>query len=184
MLISIWEMSLGWNIELISKTHKSLKRRHGTSPLSACAEFFLKPLTAGEAFSLQAWHLVWATYALYDPSYANCESFGFFIDVGNGYTTLLPTLLFAYGSVCGVPSSLGLVAWACVCLCSYYQMLYGTVIYFLSYLYNKRYRGFGKAEVAGFVGVSNVLWAVFPVLGMCVCVRALERGHLEGLRGA
>ena len=37
---------------------------------------------------------MWASYAVFDPSYANRQSFGFFIDVGNGLTTLAPTLIF------------------------------------------------------------------------------------------
>lgn len=40
---------------------------------------------------------MWSTYSLYDPSYSNRESFGFFIDVGNGWTTLLPSALFMWG---------------------------------------------------------------------------------------
>jgi hypothetical protein len=34
---------------------------------------------------------------VFDPSYANRESFGFFIDVGNGFSTIIPTVLFLVG---------------------------------------------------------------------------------------
>ena len=40
---------------------------------------------------------MWSTYSLYDPSYSNRESFGFFIDVGNGWSTLLPSAVFLWG---------------------------------------------------------------------------------------
>lgn len=34
-------------------------------------------------------------YATLDPSYAQQGSFGFCVDVGNGFTTLAPSVLFA-----------------------------------------------------------------------------------------
>ena len=45
-------------------------------------------------------------------------------------------------------------------------MLYGTVIYALSFFFNKRHHGKSFAEVLLFVGFSNGLWFVFPLLGM------------------
>ena len=35
--------------------------------------------------------------SLLDPSYVSSTSFGFWIDTGNGITTLVPTLLLSYG---------------------------------------------------------------------------------------
>jgi hypothetical protein len=54
---------------------------------------------------------VWSTYSLYDPSYCNRESFGFFIDVGNGWTTLVPSLVFVWGLTYDIlePRALGIM---------------------------------------------------------------------------
>jgi len=41
--------------------------------------------------------ILWSTYSLLDPSYVSTTSFGFWIDTGNGITTLVPTLLLSYG---------------------------------------------------------------------------------------
>ena len=101
-LICLWEISLGLYIEQIQRTFKTLRRKFNRDELGACVEFFLTPLTLKEAFALKTWHVVWATYALYDPSYQNQESFGFFIDVGNGWSTIVPTLTYTYGSIYGV----------------------------------------------------------------------------------
>jgi hypothetical protein len=51
-------------------------------------------------------------------------------------------------------------------LAVYVQEFYGTVIYFLSYVLNGRYRGKPASEVLLFVGLSNGLWFLFPLLGM------------------
>ena len=51
---------------------------------------------------------------------------------------------------------------------SNYQMWYGTVIYFLSFFFNNRHLGKSTVEVALFVGVSNGIWFLFPLLGMWI----------------
>ena len=51
-------------------------------------------------------------------------------------------------------------------LISNYQMLYGTVIYFSSFIFNRRYRGLTPTEIALFVGCTNGLWFALPLLGM------------------
>jgi len=55
----------------------------------------------------------------------------------------------------------------------FYQMFYGTVIYFLSFFFNKRHHGKRWQEVAMFVGVSNGLWFLFPILGMHTCTQMI-----------
>jgi hypothetical protein len=54
----------------------------------------------------------------------------------------------------------------CVCV----QEFYGTVIYFLSYVYNGRYKNKPPGEVMLFVGLSNGLWFLFPLLGLYLSV--------------
>ena len=51
-------------------------------------------------------------------------------------------------------------------LAKFYQEFYGTIIYFLSYIMNKRYQGRPALEVYLFVGVSNGLWFFFPLIGI------------------
>ena len=51
-------------------------------------------------------------------------------------------------------------------LVSFYQMWYGTVVYFATFFYNERHKGKGLLEVSLFVGLSNGLWFLFPLIGM------------------
>ena len=48
----------------------------------------------------------------------------------------------------------------------FYQEFYGTVLYFLSYILNKRYQGVSIFSVLLFVGLSNGLWFFIPMAGM------------------
>jgi len=85
ILICLWEISLGLNITLIKKDFESLKKKYKHDNWGAVVDLFLEPLTFSKLFSLRFWSKIWSTYSLYDPSYSNRESFGFFVDVGNGW---------------------------------------------------------------------------------------------------
>ena len=61
----------------------------------------------------------------------------------------------------------------------YWQVLYGTLIYILSFVFNKRYEGKSLTEVVLFVGLTNGTWFVFPIIGIWSCVIVLRDGNLE-----
>ena len=67
-------------------------------------------------------------------------------------------------------------------LVTFWQELYGTAIYFLSYFMNRRHAGRSIAEVVLFVGGSNGLWFVFPALGMAACSTMIQVGTFDALR--
>jgi len=120
------------------------------------------------------WSKMWSTYALYDPSYQNYESFGFFIDFGNGLSTIPPSLLVNAAMV--LPKTLSPLL---VGLAMYWQVMYGTFIYILSFVFNRRYEGKSLTEVCLFVGVSNGIWVVFPLVGIYSCVVILRDMNLD-----
>lgn len=122
---------------------------------------------------------MWSTYALYDPSYQNHESFGFFIDFGNGMSTIPPSLLMNLAIVWYKEDVLSPLLVGCVGIAMYWQVLYGTLIYILSFVFNKRYEGKSLTEVVLFVGLTNGIWFVFPIIGIWSCVITLRDGNLE-----
>ena len=72
------------------------------------------------------WARLWYEYAYYDPAYADRRSFGFSVDVGNGWSTLVPSLVFLVGMTAGFSSAvvLGLIG-----VLLFYQKFYNTVLY-------------------------------------------------------
>ena len=66
-----------------------------------------------------------------DPSYADQASFGFCVDVGNGFTTLVPSVLFAVSITSPLLDArhLGMLG-----LVMFWQEFYGTCVYFFQYL--------------------------------------------------
>jgi len=167
ILIALCEIALGKHITTVKSDYVILcqKYQHTHKEFDACLAFLSMPLPC--LFDGRAWSRMWSTYALYDPSYQNHESFGFFIDFGNGLSTIPPSLLLNYALI--LPQGSHYLSIGCIGICMYWQIMYGTLVYLLSFVYNKRYRGKGLLEVLAFVGISNSMWIIFPALGMYAC---------------
>ena len=175
-IVCLWEISLFYEIELIAKKNKTYERKAKGRALSFALDFFFLDVHPRNMFTSKLWCEVWAYYSVFDRSYANRESFGFFVDVGNGWTTLLPTLIFLVGMTAHGDSYSGVLTLPCdartlgvLGLVSFYQEFYGTCVYFLSFVLNKRYKKLTTLEVAIFVCFTNGLWFIFPLIGMKAC---------------
>ena len=84
------------------------------------------------------------------------------MDVGNGFTTILPTIVFA---VCMSLPLLSPRTCGVVGLLMFYQEMYGTIIYFLSYMLNRRYCSHPPWHLY-LVVFANSLWILLPLLGL------------------
>ena len=166
-IIALWEICLFLRIDLIEEQHRRFLAEYRGRELERARDFFVTPVPLRRLFSPTLWAELWSTYSVFDDSYANRKSFGFFVDIGNGFSTLLPSLLFLYGMTFELlPAQvLGIVG-----LLLFYQTWYGTIVYFWSFLLNKRYRGHTAMNLALFVGMSNGLWLTFPLVGMYAAV--------------
>jgi hypothetical protein len=147
--------------------------------LARVFDFFGRKVTIREVFSTALWAEIWSSYSIFDESYADKKSFGFFVDVGNGFSTLIPSLLVLYGMTFDLlpARALGIVM-----LLIMYQMWYGTVVYFASFVRNERYVGHTRANLAIFVGLSNGIWLLFPLWGIAVAIALIDRGSFALLR--
>jgi hypothetical protein len=170
-IIALWEICLFLRIDLIEEQHRRFVAEYRGRELDCARDFFKKPVPLGRLFSPSLWAELWSTYSVFDDSYANRKSFGFFVDIGNGFSTLIPSLLFLYGMTYEILPArvLGIVG-----LLLFYQTWYGTVVYFASFILNKRYRGHTPLNLALFVGMSNGLWLTFPLLGIHAAITMIE----------
>lgn len=185
ILIAFCEIALGNHIRFIQQDYLDLKKKYEGKEWQAAFRYLFMELSLFDLFDGQKWAIMWSTYSLWDPSYQNQESFGFFIDVGNGWSTILPCVL--WNAAILLPSQMQ-QAWAYSWLlvgfvgcCSYWQVLYGTIIYFFSFIFNKRYVGKPLAEVAGFVGFANGIWFFFPIAALYAAAIILRDQELVGV---
>ena len=176
ILIAILEIILGIHIKHIKENYIILSKKYKGREWDGVMAFLLKPLSIEDLFSAKVWSLMWSAYSLYDPSYQNHESFGFFIDFGNGLSTLFPTMLISYALV--YPEQMPQFFVGCLGLAMYWQKAYGTIIYLLSFVYNKRYEGKPLPVVLSFVGTVNGIWIFFPLIGIKECVTMIRDSKL------
>jgi len=198
VLVCLWEIGLGLYIKDIKKYYENTllkKYPSRTEHFGATVNVFLHRMSLGELFSLKFWsERVWGTYSLYDPSYSNHESYGFFIDVGNGWSTLLVSMYFLVGmtdtSIVRYTYSvertdtqvIDPLFFGMMGIIFFYQMFYGTIIYFVQFIYHGRYKGRTVFEVALFVGLNNGLWILFPLMGMYCSATMIRSNSFDIVR--
>jgi len=190
MLICVWEIILyhyaGWIHE---RYEKHLKPKYGQNLPPGIVLLDSAPLS--KALTMKHWAQIWATYALIDPAYADGSTFQFWIDVGNGHSFLIPSLLFSFVITFDQdPSSIfcwndtvsprtqGLI----VCVFQY-VMMQGTILYFASYIYSKKWVGVSTAGKL-FVIVANGIWLVFPTICIMAAYQAVHHNSWQCLRAA
>jgi hypothetical protein len=163
VIIALWELCLFARIDRIAEIHRQDVDTYRGREIARVRDFLLSPVLLRQLFSPTLWSGIWSSYAVYDESYADRRSFGFTIDIGNGFTTLVPSLLFIHAMSFGdLPArAVGIVG-----LLLFYQMWYGTVLYVVSFFLNRRHVGHPRSHIALIVGLSNGVWLVAPDLGL------------------
>jgi len=169
-IIALWEICLFLRIDRIEVDYARFQQQYAGRPLHRVIDFFTTKLSLGQIFSPTTWSQIWSSYALFDPAYADRKSFGFWIDTGNGFSTSIASLLCLVGMTFQV---LPARAFGLVLLIACYQMGYGTVVYFSSFVFNKRYVGHTPGNLAAFVGLSNGIWLVFPAWGIWAALQMI-----------
>ena len=84
-IIALWEICLFLRIDRIAADYARFKIEYVGRPLDRVKDFFFTPITFAQIFSPTTWSEIWSSYALFDDSYADRKSFGYWIDVGNGF---------------------------------------------------------------------------------------------------
>jgi hypothetical protein len=172
ILICGWEISLFCRIgdieRWVHEPRASSGRPSGT--------VYLARVTLRELASTQLWARIWLEYSIWDPSYADRKSFGFAADVGNGFVTLVPSLVVFFGITFPIlpPVVIGLIG-----AFIFYQKFYLTHLYFFMFFFNRRHEGKRLGSLLGIVGGTNGMWIVFPAIGLYVCIRLILEGRFD-----
>jgi hypothetical protein len=173
VMISWWEIALFVSQDQIGAEYDAIREPYQGREMAAVAEVFARPVPLLRVLSPRQWTRIWSTYSLFDPGYSDRRSFGYNIDVGNGFTTIIPSILFAFGMTFWLvsPRVLGIIG-----IIIFWQMFYGTAVYFFQFFNNGRHRGHSVRDVLLFVGVSNLLWLIFPLLGLWTSAQLILEG--------
>lgn len=173
VLVNWWEIALLACQDQIREEYEAFKEPYRGRALECVAEVFARPIPLLQVFSFRQWTKVWSSYSLFDPGYSDPRSFGYNIDVGNGFTTIIPSLVFVFGMTFELMPAriLGILG-----IIIFWQMFYGTALYFFQFFHNGRHRGHSVRDLALFVGVTNLTWLIFPAWGMAASVELILEG--------
>jgi hypothetical protein len=178
VLVTFLEISLHLQINLIKEQYTEFVPAYRGREVDRLKAFATAPIRWSDLVRPRRWAEGWATYALFDDAYANKKAFGFWIDTGNGFSTLIPSLVF----LCGLTYDVMPAQWLGILgVALFWQKFYGTVIYFWAYVYNKQYVGHTKPGVL-FVVLLNALWFLGPAWGLIVSISMITSGSFQLVR--
>ncbi|MGB5547370.1 MAG: hypothetical protein WCB63_12710 [Polyangiales bacterium] len=173
VLIAWWEIALFVCQDQIQAEYEETKIAYRGREIERIGEIFARRIPLFRVLCLSEWTTIWSGYSLFDPGYSDRRSFGYNIDVGNGFTTLIPATLFAFGMTFELMPArwLGIIG-----VIMFWQMFYGTAVYFFQFFNNGRHQGHSLKDLLLFVGVTNLMWFIFPIWGLCTSIQLILEG--------
>lgn len=170
LLICLWEICLYLRGDYIAERHHYWQERYKLTGKTPAVEFLQSRVNIDNVLSATFWADVWSTYSLYDGSYADKRTFGFNADVGNGFFSLIPTLIFHVGITISVfePVVLGILG-----VMIFWVWTYNTTLYFVSFFLVGRHRLISLKDNLLYIAGTNAPWILFSLLGIYVSIRLI-----------
>ena len=178
LLISYWEACLFFRRDYIEKRTVYWRNWQRETGRMAAGEFLLSRVPLRRAMSPTVWADVWATYSQFDASYSDRRTFGFNVDIVNGFVTPAPMLvLYAAYTVDFLPAAhagiLGVML--------FWQWTYATSSYLVSFFVANRQRHITRGEMYTYILAMNSPWVLCGLLGLYVSVRLVLDGNYSVL---
>ena len=173
LLICYWEACLFLRRDYIEARAEYWRERRYETGGTPAAEFLLTKVPLAKTLSPTLWADVWATYAQFDDSYADRRTYGFNVDIANGFATPLPTLiLYAAYTFDILPA---LVA-GIIGVMLFWQLTYMTSVYLVSFFVADRQARISRGDLYVYILAMNSPWILCPLLGLYVSVRLILDG--------
>lgn len=178
LLVCYWEICLFFRRDHIERRTDYWRERQRETGRAPAAEFLASKVPLTRIWSPTVWADAWATYARYDSSYADRSSFGFNVDIGNGFVTPLPTLIL-YGAYTldFLPALYAGILGAMI----FWQWIYATSLYCVSFFVARRHTRISRLETFTFIIVINSFWVLCALLGLYVSIRLIVDGNYSVL---
>lgn len=174
LLICYWEACLFLRRDYIEQRTIHWRGRQSETGRAPVGEFLSTRVPWTRVLSPTVWADVWATYSLFDESYADRRTFGFNVDIVNGFLTPVPTLILYTAYTVGfLPAVHAGILGAML----FWQWAYGTSGYLVSFFVAKRQRLITTGEMYTYILAMNSPWVLFALLGLYVSVRLILDGN-------
>ncbi len=178
LLICYWEICLFLRRDLVETRTaywREWSKRTGGTP---AVEFLRTRVPLVRLLSPALWADVWATYSQFDDSYADRRTFGFNVDIVNGFLTPAPTLIvYAAYTFQILPAVLtGIVG-----VILFWQVMYGASVYLVSFFVAGRQTRISRRDLYAWIVAPNSPWMAGGLLGVYVSIRLISDGDYSVL---
>ena len=178
LVISYWEMCLFFRRDYIEERVEFWRRRWEDTGRTPAVEFLTTSVPLNRMLSPTVWADVWATYSMFDSAYADRNTYGFNIDIANGFTTPASSLLL-YVTYTG--ELLPAVAAGIVGAMLFWQWVYASSLYVVSFFVGRKQTRITTREFYIYIFSPNAIWVLFPMLGLYVSIRLILDGDYSAL---
>ena len=173
LVICHWEICLFFKRDYIEKRAEYWRERRQQTGRTSAVEFLTAKVPLARILSSATWADVWATYSQYDSSYVDRRTYGYNVDIANGFVTPLPTLiLFAAYTVDFLPALVtGIIG-----IMLFWQLTYATSVYWVSFFVARRQDRISRRDKYIFIWATNSPWVLCALLGLYVSIRLIVDG--------
>ena len=178
LLICYWEICLFFRRDSIEERVEFWRRRWDETGKTPAVEFLTTSVPLNRMLSPTVWADVWAAYSMYDSAYADRNTYGFNIDIANGFTTPASSL-FLYVTYTG--ELLPAVAVGIVGAMLFWQWVYASSLYVVSFFVGRKQTRITPREFWIYIFSPNAIWVLFPMLGLYLSVRLILDGNYSVL---
>ncbi|MDE0700054.1 MAG: hypothetical protein OXH61_04930 [Acidimicrobiaceae bacterium] len=180
LVICYWEICLFFRRDYIETRTDYWRERQQETGRSPAVEFLKSKVPLKAALSPTVWADVWATYSVYDGSFADRRTYGFNVDVGNGFVTVVPSVIL-YATI--TTEFLPPIAAGVLGIMMFWQWTYATSAYWMSFFVAKRHRRITRSELYILIWGTNAPWVLCPLLGFYASIRLVVDDSYRVLGG-
>ncbi len=178
LLVCYWEVCLFLRRDYVETRVEYWRERRRRSGRAAALEFFATRIPLPRILSTSVWADVWAAYCQYDDSYADRRTYGFSVDIANGFFTPIPTLLlYAAWTFDFLPALYAGILGVML----FWQWAYVTSVYWVSFFVTGRQRRISRREMYFYILTLNSYWVLSALLGLYVSIRLIMDNNFSVL---
>lgn len=178
LLICYWEICLFFKRDHIEQRAEYWRERRRETGRTSAVEFLFGRVPLRRLFSSTLWADVWATYSQFDGSYADRRTYGYTVDIANGFVMPVPTLIL---SAAYTVDFLPALAAGIIGVMVFWQLVYATSAYWVSFFVANRHGRIGRKDMYVYIWGMNCPWVLFALLGLYVSIRLIADGDYSVL---
>ena len=178
LVICYWEMCLFFRRDQIEARVEHWRRRQDETGRTPAVEFLTASVPLRRMLSPTVWADVWATYSMFDSAYADRNTYGFNIDIANGFTTPATTVLLYVAYTAGVVPAL---AAGIIGAMLFWQWTYASTLYLVSFFVGQKQRRITTREFWVYIFGPNAIWILIPMVGLYISIRLILDGDYSAL---